>query len=105
MKIAIIVEGETERAFLPQLRAFLSTRLAGRMPKLDPVPYDGRIPKGEKLKRVVERLLDYGKAPADAVIALTDVYTGTKPPDFVDAADARAKMAQWVGPNRAFHPH
>jgi hypothetical protein len=105
MKIAIIVEGETERAFLPHLRAFLSTRLAGRMPKLDPVPHDGRVPKGEKLKRIVEQLLALGKPPADAVIALTDVYTGTSPPDFVDAADAKKKMQQWVGPNPRFYPH
>jgi hypothetical protein len=105
MKIAIIVEGETERAFLPHLRAFLSTRLSGRMPKLDPVPHHGRIPKGEKLKRIAEQLLAHGKPPADDVIALTDVYTGTNPPDFVDAADARAKMRQWVGPNPKFHPH
>jgi hypothetical protein len=105
MKIAIIVEGETEKAFLPHLRALLKTQLAGQMPKLDLVSFNGRIPKGEKLKRIVERLLALGKEPAEAVIALTDVYTGTSPPDFVDAADAKAKMRSWVGPNPAFHPH
>src|SRR5262249_51208612 len=105
MKIAIIVEGKTEQAFLPHLRAFLKTRLTGPMPKLDTVRYAGRVPKGEKLKRDVERLLTSGKEPADAVIALTDVYTGTTPPDFVDAADAKAKMRQWVGPDPRFHPH
>jgi len=57
MKIAIIVEGKTERAFFPYLRRFLKTRLEGNMPKLDPHPYDGRIPTGEKLKRVVQNLL------------------------------------------------
>ena len=57
MKIALLIEGQTERAFLPHLRRFLETRLAGRMPRLDPAPYDGPIPKGERLKRDVERLL------------------------------------------------
>ena len=99
MKIAIVVEGKTEQAFLPHLRGFLKTRSAGRMPKLDPFPHDGRIPTGRSLKRIVEQLLSYGKVPADAVIALTDVYTGTNPPDFADAADAKEKMCQWVGPD------
>ena len=73
IKIATIVEGKTEKAFKPVLHDFLKTRLAGNMPKLDVVPYDGRIPTGNKLKRVVERLLNDRKHPADAVIALTDV--------------------------------
>ena len=64
-------------AFKPHLIAFLKTRLAQRMPKLDFFPSDGRIVKGEKLRRTVEALLQNGKPPADAVIALTDVYTGT----------------------------
>ncbi|MFI5458787.1 MAG: DUF4276 family protein [Isosphaerales bacterium] len=105
MKIALIVEGKTEQAFLPHLRTFLKTRLAGRMPKLDTVRCDGRIPKELKLKQLVECLLSSRKEPANAVIALTDVYTGTNPPDFVDAADAKGKMRNWVGPNPAFHPH
>lgn len=102
MKIAILVEGRTERAFLPHLREFLKAHLAGNMPNLDPFLYDGRIPKEEKLRRTVENLLA-GSRPADAVIALTDVYTGTQ--DFLDAADAKAKMLRWVGPNPSFHPH
>lgn len=104
MKIALIVEGKTEKAFLPTLRDFLQGRLAGVMPRLDVFPYDGRIPKGDKLKRVVENLLA-GKKPAHHVIALTDVYTGTNPPDFIDAQDAKRKMRQWVGPEPRFHPH
>jgi hypothetical protein len=72
------------------------------MPNLDIVPYDGRIPKEAKLRRTVESLLS-GRNPALAVIALTDVYTGTA--DFYDAADAKAKMRSWVGPNDRFHPH
>jgi hypothetical protein len=105
VRIAILVEGKTEKAFKPHLRAFLETRLAGRMPRLDVLPYDGRIPKAGKLKRIVERLLNDPRRPADAVIALTDVYTGTQPPDFLDAADAKGKMRQWVGETAGFHPH
>jgi len=50
-------------AFKPHLIAFLQTRLAGRMPKVDFVPYDGWIPTGNKLKRAVENLLNDGKQP------------------------------------------
>lgn len=102
MKIAILVEGKTEKAFMPSLRRFLTTRLPGKMPRLKPITYDGRIPKGDKLKRVVENLLS-GKDAYDAVIALTDVYTGTK--DFENAADAKQKMKEWVGNNPNFYPH
>src|SRR5580692_9881419 len=73
------------------------------MPRLDPFPYDGRIPREQKLRRVVENLLSHGKPPSDAVIALTDVYTGTN--DFNDAADAKQKMRAWVGSEPRFHPH
>ncbi len=103
MKIALLIEGQTERVFLPHLRRFLEPRLPERMPRLDPVPYDGRIPTGERLKREVERLLRNGMPPADAVIALTDVYTGTT--DFRDAQDAKSKMRTWVGNNNRFFPH
>jgi hypothetical protein len=72
------------------------------MPKLDMFPYNGRIPTGGDLRRDVDNLLS-GKQAADAVIALTDVYTGTN--DFQSAADAKAKMSQWVGANPSFHPH
>ena len=105
MKISLIMEGMTEKVFLPHLRDFLQPRLPGKMPKLDPVLYNGRIPTGEKLRRQVATLLSVGKEPADAVIALTDVYTGSQPPDFADAADAKAKMRRWVGENKRFHPH
>lgn len=101
MRIAIVVEGATETAFRLHLQAFLKDRLAGNLPKLDFAPQDGRIPKGATLKRLVERLLKTN----DAVIALTDVYTGSRPPDFVDAKDARQKMRAWVGADRRFHPH
>lgn len=103
MKIVLLVEGETEKVFLPSLREYLSRRLAGKMPKLKPHPYDGRIPKGEKLRRVVLDCLSKRPEPADAVVALTDVYTGS--PDFVDAADAKAKMKEWTGGDQRFFPH
>ena len=103
MRVALLIEGQTERAFLSHLRQFLQARLPGKMPRFDPVPYDGRIPTGGRLKREVERLLRAGKSPADAVIALTDVYTGTH--EFTDAQDAKKKMRAWVGENDRFHPH
>ena len=65
MRIAIIMEGGTEKAFLPHLRAFLQDRLSGSMPKLDPVIRDGRLPTGDKLKRLVETLLADNKNPAE----------------------------------------
>jgi len=105
MRIAIIVEGKTETAFLPHLREYLKTRLAGKMPVLDPFPCGGRIPTGEKFGRVVASLLNNGRKPADHVIALTDVYTGTQPWGFQDAKDAKSKMRQWVGNEPRFHPH
>jgi len=103
MKIAILMEGETERVFVPYLRAFLGPRLPGKMPRLLSMKQDGRIPKRDKLKRVVDALLRGANPDADHVIALTDVYTGTN--DFQDAADAKRKMRSWVGPNDRFHPH
>jgi hypothetical protein len=103
VKIAILIEGPTEKVFLCHLREFLIPRLGGHMPRLDPDVYHGRIEKSDKLKRRVENLLRIGKPPADAVIALTDVYTGTR--DFHDAADAKKKMREWVGPNDQFFPH
>ena len=105
MRIALIIEGDTERAFLPHLRRFLQGHLPNRMPRLDPFPYDGRIPTRGKLQRVVNNLLNDRKRPADHVIALTDVYTGSPPPDFLNAQDAKHKMREWVGPNERFHPH
>jgi hypothetical protein len=99
MKITIICEGKTEKAFLPYLRNFLQSRLSGKMPKLDPYPCDGRIPTKDKLKRVVENLLR-GRDASDHVIALTDVY-----PFFTDAKVAKNQMREWVGEEPNFHPH
>jgi Domain of unknown function (DUF4276) len=105
VRIAILVEGKTERAFKSYLLFYLQRRLPGKMPKLDIVPYDGRIPTGDKLKRVVENLLSNKKQPADAVIALTDVYTGSVPPEFPTAEAAKQKMREWVGVQKPFYPH
>jgi hypothetical protein len=102
MKIALVVEGKTEKVFLPHLKRFLEARLEGRMPRIDPLSYDGRIPTGGKLRRLVEGLLRDG---ADHVIALTDVHTGRRPPEFENAKDAAAKMRDWVGDEPRFHPH
>lgn len=100
MRSAILVEGKTEKAFMPSLRNFLSSRLQ-QMPQLDSKPYNGRIPKKDKLRRVVENHLTIDNY--DVVIALTDVYTGTN--DFIDAADAKKQMREWVGNNPKFYPH
>jgi len=72
------------------------------MPNLDPLPCDGRIPKGSELCRRVTNLLR-GKEAADAVIALSDVYTGSG--DFENASDAKLKMQDWVGNEPRFYPH
>jgi hypothetical protein len=103
MNVAILIEGETEKAFLPYLRDFLRDQLQNKMPRLRVIKYDGRIPKEEKLKRVVSKLLQGANPEADEVIALTDVYTGSG--DFQSAADAKLKMRTWVGANEHFHPH
>lgn len=103
MKIALIVEGKTERIFLPHLRSFLRPRLQS-MPNIDVFPYKHQIPTGEALRKAVGGLLT-GRQQSDHVVALTDVYTGAIPLLFSDAADARSKMRQWVGINQRFHPH
>ena len=100
-KIAILVEGATEAAFKKKLCEFLQSRLEQKMPRLNFKPQHGRVPKEEKLKRLVEKLLD--NDGYDAVIALTDVYTGTQ--DFQDANDAKDKMMRWVDKNPKFYPH
>jgi hypothetical protein len=100
MRITIICEGKTEKAFEECLRGFLRTRLAGNMPALKFDMHHGAIPTKRKLKKVVETLLTTGRKPSDAVIALTDVY-----PAFVDATDAKRSMREWVGSESRFYPH
>lgn len=105
LKIVLIAEGQTEGVFLPYLKDFVNGKLAAQglpKPKISSHIYNGRIPTEQKLKRVVYNLLESGN---DHVFALTDVYTGTTPPDFKNAADAKAKMRGWVGPESRFHPH
>ena len=101
MRIAILVEGATEVAFKEKLRKFLQSRLEQKMPRLDFKPQHGGIPKERDLKGIVENFLD--NDGYDAVIALTDVYTGK--PDFKDANDAKEKMMTWVDKNPSFYPH
>lgn len=105
MKIAFIVEGSTERAFLPTLRRCLQAHLEGSMPNIDAKPQNGRIPKEEKLRRLVSNLITLERY--DAVIALTDVYTHKDPNkrDFINAEDAKRKMQSWVGDQPKFYPH
>jgi hypothetical protein len=103
MRIALLVEGKTERLLAKALRSFLEPRLEHGMPRIETVRFDGRIPKGDKLRRVVQYLLADNRNPADFVIAITDVYTGSK--DFVDASDAKKKMKQWVGEESRFFAH
>ena len=100
MKISLIVEGKTEKAFVPKLRDYLQLLLPGKMPNLHVVPQNGRIPSGEKLDKLVESLLSNGKNPADHVIVLTDVY-----PDYLDAAKAKAELRESVKNRVRFHAH
>jgi hypothetical protein len=105
VKITILVEGRTEEAFEKHLRKYLKQILPpGNMPKLDFFPYHGLIPRGDELKRKVFVLLN-SKNSSDHVIALTDVYTGEKPPCFANASDAKTKLRNWVGNESRFHPH
>lgn len=92
MRITIICEGKTEKAFMPYLRGFLRKQLSRNMPALKIDKHDGAIPKESKLRSVVSNLLNTGAKRSDAVIALTDVY-----PAFSDAAEAKKMMQEWVG--------
>ncbi len=103
MKIALLIEGQTEKVFVRHLGRFLEPRLSGRMPRLHPILYHGPTPKNDNLRRDVNRLIESGPVYADAVIALTDVYTGRA--DFKDASDTKRKMREWVGKNDKFFPH
>jgi hypothetical protein len=97
-----MVEGMTEGVFKNHLLDFLRARLPNGMPKVVFSQFNGRIPKGNALQKWVNLYLTDRPTPADYVIALTDVYTGTD--DFDDAADARKKMRDWVGDPR-FYAH
>ena len=107
VRIAIIVEGETETAFATCLRGFLKTKAPDKMPKLVFRPQGGHVPTNEKLRRIVRDLLD--RENCDAVIALTDVYKAPYDSEredlFKDAAEAKRKMREWVGDEARFFPH
>jgi len=69
MKISLIVEGKTERAFMPYLRKFLQNRLAGKMPKLDVYPYDGRILRDNDLSVAIAQCSEL-KALVNTILSL-----------------------------------
>ena len=103
VKIAIICEGKTEKAFKPVLLAFLKTKLAERkMPKLDFKSANGTITQKE-----LPKLVGLCLKSSDAVIALTDVQTDSKSGAhvFETAEDAKQKMRQWVGDEKRIYPH
>ena len=102
--IVIMTEGETELCFKPKLKEFIDRHLGEKpKPRLDFKVYHGRIPTKDKLRRDVENHLNDRKNKVDAVISLTDVYTGTR--EFSGAQDAKNKMCEWVGDNPRFYPH
>lgn len=100
MRITVICEGKTEKAFKECLHDFLKQRLEGNMPSLKFDVHHGSIPKQKKLKKVVQNLLTTGAKPSDAVIGLTDVY-----PEFANADDAKQRMREWAGDEPKFFPH
>ena len=99
MKISLIVEGKTEKVFVPKLREYLQTLLPGKMPNLHSVPQNGGIQLDDKLDKLVTNLIS-GKNAADYVIALTDVY-----PEFSSAASAKEKMRHSVKSEGRFYAH
>lgn len=99
MKISLIVEGKTEKAFVPKLREYLQTLLPGKMPSLHSVAQNGRIQLDDNLDKLVKNLLS-GKNAADYVIALTDVY-----PEFSSAANAKERLRQSVKAENRFYVH
>lgn len=98
MRIVLIVEGDTERVLLKHLRLFLKERLGAKpMPKLES---RARVPIHSHLEKDVKMHLARG---ADAVVALTDVYTGQS--DFRDAADAIDQLTRLANAGDRFHAH
>lgn len=81
----------------------IRARVSENPPRITVRVCNGRLPRENHLRRLVDNLLTTGRPPADFVIALTDVYTGTR--EFADAEDAMTKMRAWVGPNDRFFPH
>lgn len=100
MRISILAEGSTERAFLPFLRNHIQRSLpTGSLPpRISVRSFDGGIATRDKLARNVQHWLRSGE---DHVIVLTDIH-GT---EFSDASDAKAKIRQWVGNDPRVTPH
>jgi hypothetical protein len=74
VKITILVEGDTERVFLPPLRDFLSRHLAGgKMPSL-PEQVNHSRPPAARIKEIFERgkCRDSYVKPRDALRILKD---------------------------------
>ena len=106
MRIVLLVEGNTEsfQAVSPQV--FAGTPCGENAQNRHDYLRWTRT-KRRQLGRVVDKLLTGGN-PADAVIALSDVYTGQR--DFADAADAKAHMnaavdKKWLGNSPKFFAH
>ena len=97
MKIVLLVEGGTEKAFINHLRTFINRRLPpDQSPKLKAVCFNGEIERGAKLERAVRGQFANG---ADYVIGLTDVY-----PKFNSAAEAKALLTSEARDDR-FRAH
>ncbi len=100
MKISILAEGATEKAFEKALRDFIYARLgsAHRPPRIKIRPQGGAIPTRESLHRVVLHWLNSGE---DYVIVLTDIH-GT---DFTGADDAKKQILTWVNNDPRVRAH
>jgi len=102
VKLTLIVEGDTEKVFVPFLRDFLKPRLAASMPETGHMPYNGRIPTGDDLAP--------RGAPAEwaersrPVIALTDVYPARHRLTSRMQLTRSRKWRKWVGDEPGFTP-
>lgn len=87
MRIACIVEGDSEKEFLKAIRRFLQARCEpGKLPKLVARPLNSNVPpRGRLLKLIKKEFNDL----ADIVIVLTDVKGRNQ---YKDAKDAVAQI-------------
>ena len=99
MRIAILVEGKTEAAFKPYLLAFLKTRLAGKMPKLDIVPQTAGIPTGDKLKRV-SKPFERQQATRRCGYRFDGRLYRLQATSISHCERCKKKMRKWVGPKK-----
>ncbi len=100
MKISILAEGATEKAFEKALSDFIYLCLGpdASRPSIKIRPQGGAIPTGDKLHRLVQQWLAAG---ADYVIVLTDIH-GT---EFTSADDAKQKILTWVNHHPKVRAH